>query len=160
RFVAVGVDPVVPRPAGVPAEDFGDALLLPGLINTHTHLELTGMAGGPPEREFSAWIRRLREAKAALAPDAFLAAARPGVKDCWAAGVTTIADTGDSGAAAQALAEAGASGIAYQEVFGPDPDQCEESLSGLQTRVEALSRFAGGRVSLGVSPHAPYTVSA
>jgi 5-methylthioadenosine/S-adenosylhomocysteine deaminase len=70
-----------------------------------------------------------------------------------------VADTGDSGAAVQALAEAGGSGIAYQEVFGPHPDQCEESLRGLQVRVESLSKFAAGRVRLGVSPHAPYTVS-
>jgi 5-methylthioadenosine/S-adenosylhomocysteine deaminase len=159
RIVAVGPEARVSRPAGVPVEDFGEAVLLPGLINTHTHLELTGLAGGPPEVEFALWIRRLREAKAALAPDAFLPSARQGLADCWAAGVTTVADTGDSGAAVQALAEAGGSGIAYQEVFGPHPDQCEESLRGLQVRVESLSKFAAGRVRLGVSPHAPYTVS-
>jgi cytosine/adenosine deaminase-related metal-dependent hydrolase len=159
RIVAVGPDPLVMRPAGVPAEDFGDAVLIPGLINTHTHLELTGMAGGPPEPDFAGWIRRLRAAKALLAPDAFLAAAHRGLADCWAAGVTTVADTGDSGAVVQALAEAGGSGIAYQEVFGPHLEQCVESLSGLQDRVEASARFAVGRVRLGVSPHAPYTVS-
>jgi 5-methylthioadenosine/S-adenosylhomocysteine deaminase len=159
RIVAVGPEARVPRPADVPSEDFGDALLLPGLLNTHTHLELTGMGSGPPEPEFAGWIRRLREAKAALTAEAFLWAARQGLADCWAAGVTTVADTGDSGAVIEALAEAGGSGIAYQEVFGPHPDQCDESLRGLQGRVEALSRFATGRVRLGVSPHAPYTVS-
>ncbi|HET9727104.1 MAG TPA: amidohydrolase family protein [Gemmatimonadales bacterium] len=159
RIAAVGPEARVPRPAEVPVEDFGDALLLPGLINTHTHLELTGMGGDPPEPEFAAWIRRLREAKAALAAETFLSAARQGLADCWAAGVTTVADTGDSGAVVQALAEAGGSGIAYQEVFGPHPDQYDECLRGLQGKVEALSRFAAGRVRLGVSPHAPYTVS-
>jgi 5-methylthioadenosine/S-adenosylhomocysteine deaminase len=159
RIVAVGPEARVPRPADVPSEDFGDALLLPGLINTHTHLELTGMGGDPPEPEFAGWIRRLREAKAALTAEAFLWAARRGLADCWAAGVTTVADTGDSGAVIEALADAGGSGIAYQEVFGPHPDQCDESLRELQGRVEALSRFATGRVRLGVSPHAPYTVS-
>ena len=129
------------RPAS-PAEDFGDAVLLPGLINTHTHLELTGLDGEPPEPDFAAWIRRLREAKAARAPEAYLAAARRGLADCWAAGVTTVADTGDSGAVIQALAEAGGSGIAYQEVFGPHPDQRDESLAGLQRQVERLGRFA------------------
>jgi 5-methylthioadenosine/S-adenosylhomocysteine deaminase len=159
RIVAVGPETRVPRPADAPSEDFGDALLLPGLINTHTHLELTGMAGDPPEPEFASWIRRLREAKAALTAETFLSAARRGLAECWAAGVTTMADTGDSGAVIQALAEAGGSGIAYQEVFGPHPDQCDESLRGLQGRVDALARFASGRVRLGVSPHAPYTVS-
>jgi cytosine/adenosine deaminase-related metal-dependent hydrolase len=159
RIAAVGPEAVVPRPADAAAEDFGDALLLPGLINTHTHLELTGLDGGTPEPEFGAWIRRVREIKAARAPEAFLAAARRGLADCWAAGVTTVADTGDSGAVIEALAEAGGSGIAYQEVFGPHPDQRDASLRGLQEAVERLGRFAGGRVRIGVSPHAPYTVS-
>jgi 5-methylthioadenosine/S-adenosylhomocysteine deaminase len=159
RIVAVGPDRLVPAPGHTPAEDFGDALLLPGLINTHTHLELTGLAGRPPEPDFAAWIRRLREAKAARPPEAVLAAARRGLADCWAAGVTTVADTGDSGAVVEALAEAGASGIAYHEVFGPHPDQRDDSLRGLRDQVERLGRFAGGRVRLGVSPHAPYTVS-
>ena len=159
RIVAVGPDRLVPAPGHTPAEDFGDAVLLPGLINAHTHLELTGLAGRPPEPGFAAWIRKLREAKAALPAEAFLAAARRGLADCWAAGVTTVADTGDSGAVVEALAEAGASGIAYHEVFGPHPDQRDASLRGVQAQVERLGRFAGGRVRLGVSPHAPYTVS-
>jgi 5-methylthioadenosine/S-adenosylhomocysteine deaminase len=70
-----------------------------------------------------------------------------------------VADTGDSGAVIQVLAEAGGSGLAYQEVFGPHPGQWEESLGGLQERVHELGSFATGRVRLGVSPHAPYTVS-
>jgi cytosine/adenosine deaminase-related metal-dependent hydrolase len=159
RIAAVGPEAVVPRPADAAAEDFGDALLLPGLINTHTHLELTGLDGGTPEPEFGTWIRRVRDIKAARAPEAFLAAARRGLADCWAAGVTTVADTGDSGAVIEALAEAGGSGIAYQEVFGPHPDQRDASLRGLQEAVERLGRFAGRRVRIGVSPHAPYTVS-
>lgn len=159
RIVAVGPEAAVPRPAEAVVEDFGDALLLPGLINTHTHLELTALDGATPEPEFSAWIRRVRELKAARAPEAFLAAARRGLADCWSAGVTTIADTGDSGAVIEALAEAGGSGIAYQEVFGPHPDQRDASLRGLQEAVARLGRFAGGRVRIGVSPHAPYTVS-
>jgi 5-methylthioadenosine/S-adenosylhomocysteine deaminase len=159
RIAAVGPERAVPRPADAVAEDFGDALLLPGLINTHTHLELTGLGDGPPEPAFGTWIRRVREIKAARAHEAFLAAARRGLADCWAAGVTTVADTGDSGAVIQALAEAGGSGIAYQEVFGPHPDQRDASLHGLQEAVEGLGRFAGGRVRIGVSPHAPYTVS-
>ena len=159
RIAAVGPEPEVPRPPGVALEDFGDAVLLPGLINTHTHLELTGLEGQPPGPDFADWIRRLREAKAARAPDAYLDAARRGLADCLAAGVTTVADTGDSGAVIQALAEAGGSGIAYQEVFGPHPDQREASLAGLRQRVEQLGRFVTERVRIGVSPHAPYTVS-
>jgi len=159
RILAVGPDHLVPKSDAVPAEDFGNALLCPGLVNTHTHLELTGLEGEPPEPDFAGWIRRLRATKAARSPDAFLAAARRGLADCWAAGVTTVADTGDSGAVIEALAEAGGSGVAYQEIFGPHPDQRDASLLGLQQQLERLGRYVTGRVRIGVSPHAPYTVS-
>jgi cytosine/adenosine deaminase-related metal-dependent hydrolase len=159
RIVAVGPDSAVPRPPDVEAAQFDDAVILPGLINTHTHLELTGFAAQVPEREFAAWIRRLRELKTTRTAAEYLAAARRGLTECYAAGVTTVADTGDSGAVIRVLAEDGGSGVAYQEVFGPHPAQLEESLGGLRKRVHELRSFATGRVRIGVSPHAPYTVS-
>jgi cytosine/adenosine deaminase-related metal-dependent hydrolase len=159
RIQDIGPDTTVPRPADATVEIFDDAVILPGLINTHTHLELTGLEHQVSEREFTAWIRRLREVKAARSDAEYGEAARRGLASCFAAGVTTIADTGDSGAVLQALVEAGGSGVAYQEVFGPHPGQLSESLAGLQSRVEQLGRVATGRVRIGVSPHAPYTVS-
>ncbi len=159
RIEAVGPDALVPRPAGVPVEEFADAILLPGLVNAHTHLELTGFDFGGPDPEFGNWIGRVRAEKKGRSAEAFLDAARDGVIDCWAAGITTVADTGDSGSVVRALAELGGSGIVYHEVFGPHPAQLDESIAGLERRVEELGRFAGGRVRLGVSPHAPYTVS-
>ncbi len=159
RIQAVGGAGEVPGPPGVDSSHWPDAVVLPGLVNTHTHLELTGFAGLAEEADFPAWIRRIRALKAERSPADFLAAARAGLLDCFAAGVTTVADTGDSGAVIEALAEAGGSGIAYHEVFGPHPDQVQESMEGLRRRVGELRRFAAGRVRLGVSPHAPYTVS-
>ncbi len=160
RVQSVGPDSVVPAPCDALAEDWGEAVILPGLINTHTHLELTGFADQIREREFSAWIRRLRDLKATRAEPEYVDAARRGLEACYAAGVTTIADTGDSGSVIQALAEAGGSGVAYQEVFGPHPSEAGESLAGLRDKVDGSRRWASGRVRIGVSPHAPYTVSA
>ncbi len=159
RIEAVGPDSKVPRPAGIAVEDFGEAVILPGLINTHTHLELTGFADQVQEPDFATWIRRLRELKTTRSAAEYVDAARRGLQACYAAGVTTIADTGDSGSAIQALAEADGSGVAYQEVFGPHPSQAQESLAGLRDRVIQAGRWAVHRVRIGVSPHAPYTVS-
>jgi 5-methylthioadenosine/S-adenosylhomocysteine deaminase len=159
RILDVGPDASVPRLADTLAEKFDDAVILPGLINTHTHLELTGFEDRVPEREFTAWIRRLRELKTTRSSAGYVEAARQGLASCFASGVTTVADTGDSGAVIEALVEAGGSGIAYQEVFGPDPGQSNESLAGLRARVDRLRPLATDRISIGVSPHAPYTVS-
>lgn len=162
NVVAVGPDVggSVPSPPGVPSEYFPDAALHPGFVNAHTHLELTGLGSALDEPDFPSWIRRLRALKAERTPEEFLEAARQGIREGWAAGVTTIADTGDTGAVAHALAELGGRGVAFQEVFGPHPSQVEESMAGLKAAVWALRPLeAGGTVRIGVSPHAPYTVS-
>jgi 5-methylthioadenosine/S-adenosylhomocysteine deaminase len=159
RVVAAGRSAEVPTPAGVLALDFGDAAILPGLVNTHTHLELTALRGLVRDLRFPAWVAKVRQLKDALAAADFQAAARWGVLEGFAAGITATGDTGSTGAAAAALAALGARGVAYQEVFGPDPALAEESLRGLEAAVEALLPLASERVRIGVSPHAPYTVS-
>lgn len=160
RIACVGPDAAVPAPDGAERLEFPDAAIVPGLVNTHTHLELTHLAGRNGEREFPRWIRRVRELKDATSPDEFAAAAEQGVREAWAAGVTTVADTGSTGAVAAALARLGGRGIAYQEVFGPAPEQAAAGLAELERAVAALARHASPRVRIGVSPHAPYTVSA
>lgn len=159
RIAAVGPDAEVPAPPGVERLKFPSSALLPGLVNTHTHLELTGLDGEVTEQDFPSWIRHVIALKAERLAEDFLAAARQGIRDGWRQGVTTVADTGDSGAAPRALHELGGSGITYLEVFGPHPDQASAQLSGLIARLQALAPFAGNRVRLGVSPHAPYSVS-
>jgi 5-methylthioadenosine/S-adenosylhomocysteine deaminase len=159
RVVAAGRAAAVPWPDGAIALDLGDAALLPGLVNTHTHLELTALRGLVRGLRFPDWVAEVRRLKEALAPEDFRAAARWGVLESFAAGITASGDTGSTGAAAAALAALGARGVAYQEVFGPDPAQAAEALQGLETAADALGRFASERVAIGVSPHAPYTVS-
>lgn len=159
RIAALGPADQVPSPPGARIERCPGAALLPGLVDSHTHLELTGLAGRIDGDDFPGWIRGLRELKAGLTPDWFMAAARQGVRDAFAAGITCVLDTGDSGAVLPALVELGGAGVGYQEVFGPHPDQLEQSLTSLESRLDALEPLATDRVRLGVSPHAPYTVS-
>ena len=159
RIAAVAAHAQVPDPAGARRVEFPGAVLVPGLVNAHTHLELTHLAGRNPEREFSRWIRTIRSLKDATTPEEFDHAAEQGVRDCWTAGVTCVADTGSTGAPLRALARLGARGIYYQEVFGPDPADRAASLAELQAALVRLAPVATSRARLGVSPHAPYTVS-
>ena len=160
RIAALGPDQHVPRPPDARALEFPDGELVPGLVNCHTHLELSHLAGRVRALEFAAWIRSIRELKDATPPEEFLRAAERGLRDCWAAGVTCVADTGSSGATLSVLAALGGRGVAYQEVFGPDPARVESSLAELEAALERARPTTSARVRLGVSPHAPYTVSA
>ena len=153
---------VGPRGEGPPGDehDLGDALLLPGLVNAHTHLELTAMRGFLEDLDFRRWILRLTAARRdVLDTDALLDSARYGIEEGLRAGVTSYADTSDSGVVVRAMREAGVRGIVYQEVFGPDPAQCETSIAGLREKVANLRYLETPLVRIGVSPHAPYTVS-
>ena len=153
------VGPAATAPAGHTV-DLRNALLLPGLVNAHTHLELTAMRGFLEDLDFRSWILRLTTAKrAVLTRDMLLDAARYGVAEGLQHGITTFADTCDSGVAFDAMRECGVRGVMYQEVFGPDPAQRDASLAELREKVDRLRPLETPLVRLGVSPHAPYTVS-
>lgn len=140
--------------------DLGAAILMPGLVNTHTHLELTVMRGFLEDLDFAQWIMRLNRVKrAVLHREQMLDGARLGVEEGLLAGITTYADTCDTGVAFDAMLEAGVRGVMYQEVFGPDPAVCAQSMAELRAKVKTLRERETTLVRIGVSPHAPYTVS-
>lgn len=146
-------------PAGDEA-DLGNVVLMPGLVNAHCHLELTAMRGFLEDLDFRRWILRLTNARrAVLDRDALLDSARYGIEEGLLSGITAYADTCSSGVVIQAMRDAGVRGIMYQEVFGPDPAQCAESIAGLREAVAGLRYLETPLVKVGVSPHAPYTVS-
>src|SRR5262245_41228170 len=70
--------------------DLGNAVILPGLVNAHTHLELSGcQAGDSPNGSFAEWILSMRERN--RLPDA-AAATSQGIAQCLKFGVTTVGD--------------------------------------------------------------------
>ena len=153
---------VGPRGDAPPGEDcdLGDAILLPGLVIAHCHLELTTLRGFLEDLGFAQWIMRLNAVKrAVLDREALFDSARFGLVEGIRHGITTYADTCDSGVAFDAMLEAGVRGIMYQEVFGPDPSGCDRSIGELRGKIELLRPRQTPLVRVGVSPHAPYTVS-
>ena len=140
--------------------DFGDAVILPGLINSHTHLELTSMRGFLEDLCFNDWIDKLRSSrKEALTDEMLLDSARYGIVEGLESGITTYADTCATGFVMFAMLEMGVRGIMFQETFGSGPEQCEASIKALRSRVAELASRQTDLVKLGISPHAPYTVS-
>ncbi len=144
--------------------DFGEAVILPGLINCHTHLELTAMRGflEREEGDFFAWLRKLTLARLErMTPDDLYVSAAWGAVEAARAGITFVGDASDAASQSmQALRDAGLRGIVYQESFGPDAKLARENFEKLREKVLRLREFESERVRVGVSPHAPYTVSA
>ena len=140
----------------------GEAVVLPGLVNTHTHLELTALRGylENEETDFFAWLRKLTVARLErMTPDDILVSATWGACEAVRAGITCVADASDSAMMSmQALRDVGLRGVVFQESFGPDPTLVQENFEKLKTKVAELRSAETDLVRVGVSPHAPYTV--
>lgn len=164
RIVGVaGKIAIVSRFPGAVVNDFGMSAILPGLVNAHSHLELTVMRGflEGEENDFFAWLRKLTVARMAMSADDLFVSAACGAIEAAKAGVTCVGDS--SSAATQsmkALRELGLRGIVYQESFGPDPKLAHENVAKLREQIAVMREVESNLVRAGVSPHAPYTVSA
>lgn len=137
-------------------ERFPEAVILPGFVNAHTHLEYAVYAGFGDGLAFSSWIALHVQRKARTDLEDVEAIARLGALECLRSGVTMVGDCSFSGAAATACADLGLGATVYLEVFGADE-------SALQARFERIRERVAGAFSkdvrLGISPHAPYTCS-
>ncbi|GJQ29940.1 MAG: hypothetical protein HBSAPP03_18240 [Phycisphaerae bacterium] len=139
-------------------------LLIPGLVNAHTHLDLTAIGPQPldPEAGFAGFIDLVRDRRP-VEPAAIAESVREGVRRSLTAGVVAVGDIGGAPrgrptlAAFETLASTPIHGVGYVEFFAIGRT---ESVS--LERVESLLRDAAsrrGRVRPGLSPHAPYSVS-
>src|SRR5438094_3456588 len=137
---------------------YEDSVIVPGFVNAHSHLEYAVYGGfGDALTDFAEWIRLHTDRKWRIGWDEYVDIARLGTAQLLASGVTTVGDCSYSGAAAAAAAELGLRGIVYLEVFGADPEEAVGHFESLRTRVAASE---SDRVRIGISPHAPYSVSA
>ena len=163
RIVGVGDRAeIVARFPSFRVENLGEAVILPGLINTHTHLELTAMRGylENEETDFFAWLKKLTLARLnVLTPDDLRVSVLWGACEAVRAGITCVGDASDAALISmQALREIGMRGVVYQESFGPDPRLVNENFEKLKAKVQELRGNESDLVRAGVSPHAPYTV--
>jgi 5-methylthioadenosine/S-adenosylhomocysteine deaminase len=135
---------------------YDEAVVLPGFVNAHSHLEYAVYGGFGDGLSFAPWIALHVERKSRIGIGEMEASARLGAAECLRSGITTVGDGSFSGAAATACADLGLRAIVYLEVFGTDASALEGRFAENRERVAGdLSE----RVRLGVSPHAPYTCS-
>ncbi len=134
-------------------ERFDDAVIVPGLVDAHSHIEYAVYAGFGDGLPFVPWIGMHVRRKERLDLDDMRAIARVGAFECLRSGITTIGDCSFVGAAAEAAAETGLRAIVFVEVFGRDAS----ALDRFHEIGERIAPVLSDRVRLGVSPHAPYT---
>lgn len=133
-----------------------DALILPGMVNAHAHLDLTGIGPQPLTGDFADWVMMLQKQRGTC--EAAGEAAEQGAAMCLAGGVTAVGDIESwmsPGAARTALEASALVGVSFAELIGIDGPRRQKQVA----RIETLAADAGQRngVRVGLQPHAPYS---
>jgi len=127
--------------------DHGPGVIMPGLVNAHTHLSLSALSGKIEMGEgFLTWVRKLVEIRRNLPPDAVTAAMEAAVNRLRESGVALVGEFGPHIPVAPALAAAGIAGTIWLEFLGN-----EQNLPPLPPPV--------GEVDFSYAGHAPHTAS-
>jgi 5-methylthioadenosine/S-adenosylhomocysteine deaminase len=130
-----------------------NAVLMPGLINVHTHLELPPLLDTIRARTFPDWVLNLIQAKKELDHTGYTIAARQNVRSLVRSGTTTVGEICTHGISPEVLKQSGMRATVYYEIISMNPPSILPRLSSLVSR--PLSRL----IQTGISPHAPHTVS-
>jgi 5-methylthioadenosine/S-adenosylhomocysteine deaminase len=139
--------------------DLGQAIIMPGFVNCHSHIEYTSFRGILDDAAFADWIISLVDIKASLTPEEYLVSARLGAVEAVSSGITTIADTSYGAVTLAAAGDAGLRGRFYLEVFGVDDARFDETMVDVERRLSHAQDTAPAQFEVGLAPHAPYTVS-
>ncbi|HEY0009689.1 MAG TPA: amidohydrolase family protein [Tepidisphaeraceae bacterium] len=131
-----------------------DGVLMPGLINAHTHLELTNVPRPASPGTFQDWLLTTMAASRQSEGYNHSAAVEAGVAQCLRFGVTCVGDIAQQvGLAREVLRDMPIRAVSFGECLGLSEGRFELLLTKATTCGEATERL-----QLGVSPHAPYTV--
>ena len=157
RIVALGR-----RELPGPVHDLGDAIILPGLVNAHTHLEFSDVETPlPGDGGLPSWIGRVVQLRRDR-PANDSAAARicksieAGLRESAAAGVTAIGEIATAVLPA-AYGPDGPRVRVYREALGLAAAAVDAARSAA---TRDLDRLTAAGLAAGISPHAPYSVAA
>jgi aminodeoxyfutalosine deaminase len=157
RITAVGHD----RTAVPGEQDLGSVALVPGLVNAHTHLELSYLRGQVPAAPaFIGWIRGVMAARRQR-PDPqaaeILDGVRAGIAEAVRAGTALVGDISNTLVTFLPLIDSELGGIVFYELIrfnAPDPEAVVDEACH---QIDALPVHA--RVKPSLAAHAPYSVA-
>ena len=131
--------------------------ILPGLVNAHTHLELSWMRGQiPPAPTMPHWVERLMALRRTVGHEP----AEPiheAIREARAAGTSLVGDITNTFAAYAPLAGSDLSAAVFRELLGFNAPDAAALVAQAQAQIDALTPIARLRPS--IVPHAPYSVA-
>jgi len=137
--------------------DLGNAAILPGLVNAHTHLDLSGARGKcPPTPDFADWLRGIVRHRRIAPLDDVTLAIQAGITESLAFGSTLVGDIAADGSSWNQLVDAPFRSVVFYEVIGLTRER--EIQAKKKAKAWLRTHPASGNCRPALSPHAPYSV--
>jgi cytosine/adenosine deaminase-related metal-dependent hydrolase len=144
-------------PPGETGEGNVEGAILPGLVNAHTHLELSWMRGQvPPAPSMPQWVERLMALRRTVGHEPREPIVEA-IREARAAGTSLVGDVTNTLAAYEPLADSELSAAIFRELLGFDVPDAGAVVAAARDQLDALTPIAWLRPS--IVPHAPYSVS-
>lgn len=138
--------------------DYGQAAIMPGFVDIHTHLEYSAMRGIVRDMPYTSWIMAVNDVAGRLSNAELRDSAILGGLEALSAGITCVADITTTDAAVHALQVLGLRGVIYRETGAMDKRRVDYAMKLAKTDI---ARWAGrvdsDRISIGIAPSALYS---
>jgi cytosine/adenosine deaminase-related metal-dependent hydrolase len=161
RILSAGShDSVAPQaPPGTVKVDHGSAALIPGLVNAHTHLELTGLEGliPLPQPGFPAWLGKVFEHRAAFGIESMRGSIRRGLARLAATGTVLCGDINNGSSLEPGPNGRGTHRHVFFEVLGFDRQDLVDAVG--PDLIGAFASSARKSPSMSLAAHAAYSTS-
>ena len=146
---------------GFADHDLGRVALLPGLVNAHTHLELSYLRGEiAPASDFVTWIRRVMAARR-LRPDPnareVVHSVEQAIDETIRCGTALVGDISNTLVTFAPLAISPLAAVVFYELIRFNPSDAERLVEAACRQLEGLVPTERVRVSL--AAHAPHSVA-
>jgi len=139
--------------------NLGNAVITPGFVNTHTHLELTHLHNGINYNGiFTDWIKQSMDIKKNWTDEEYRLSIADGIMKSLESGTTTVVDITRNGLALDELIKSNIRKTLFFEIIDFNPDTASITIDNLKDRFDDIT--TNDLLSIGIFPHAPYTVSA
>ncbi len=141
-----------------PVVDLGNVAVLPGLINAHTHLELSDLEQplGQPGISLPEWIKKVIRHRRARGAEAAHQAVELGLAASVRLGTTLLGEIAQPDWSPYLLEQSPLRCVVFLELIAPTGDRVQGAVAAARAHLNRKPHC--DRVALGLSPHAPYSV--
>ncbi len=158
---------LIQKYSAVEQENLGEAVLMPGLVNAHCHLELTKAPKYEPtdfqdlsgESNFIRWLIKISKYQDALKPEEKRNAIQAGFQSIQKEGVTTVADLTTYEGSLRLYDDSQLRVVTYPEIMTIHRSISQDRFESALAMVDEVAGSNHPRISVGLAPFAPYTVS-